>query len=336
MENLKIKPLTKEQLLISIDRLTRFKNTETKYLRVFCDIITGNLLSPKFKKQDLENMDYGKLRDFAQEIINYSVSVLELPDCGENYLINQKLYDYEKSVFEINKETEKLLKNKIKYASLLDLIDENSVKNLNWLKALNTSSDIEKLRIEKAFRYPIKKVLIAEGATEETLLPEFAKFCGYDFDKEGVYIMSAGGKNQVVKLYYTLVESLKLPIFVLLDKDAKQNLEQIKPKLRTCDKIHILDCGEFEDLLPIELIKKTLDYELSNISMLEQEMLNAPIPRVQILEEVFKTRGMHEFKKVEFAQMVKRNIQTNSDISPEIQSIIEELKSVEQDKKSVT
>lgn len=336
MENLKIKPLTKEQLLISIDRLTRFKNTEAKYLRVFCDIITSNLLSPKFKKQDLENMDYGKLRDFAQEIINYSVSELQLPDCGENYLINQRLYDYEKSVFEINQETEKLLQNRIKYSSLLGLINETSVKNLKWFSALNNSSDIEETRLKKGFMYPIKKVIIAEGATEETLLPEFAKFCGYDFDKEGVYIMSAGGKNQVVKLYYTLVESLKLPIFVLLDKDAKQNLEQIKPKLRACDKIHLLDCGEFEDLLPLELIKKTLDYELSNISMLEQEMLNAPIPRVQILEEVFKTRGMHEFKKVEFAQMVKRNIQTTSDISPEIQSIIEELKSVEPYKKTVT
>jgi len=335
LENLKIKPLTKEQLLISIDRLTRFKNTETKYLRVFCDIITGNLLSPKFKKHDLENMDYGRLKDFAEIVINYSIEKLGLPDCEDNYLINQRLYDYEKSVFELNKDTEKLLKNKIKYASLLDLIEDNPVKNLDWFKALKTSIDIEKSRLEKGFRFPIKKVVIAEGATEETLLPEFAKFCGYDFDKEGVYIMSAGGKNQVVKLYYTLVESLKLPIFVLLDKDAKQNLEQIKPKLRDCDRIHLLDCGEFEDLLPLELVKKTLDYELSNISMLEQEMLNEPIPRVQILEEVFKTRGLHEFKKVEFAQMVKHNIKTDSDISPEIQSIIEELKNVGQDNKSV-
>ena len=37
---IKIKPLTKEQILISLDRLTRFKNPEIKYLRVFKDIIT--------------------------------------------------------------------------------------------------------------------------------------------------------------------------------------------------------------------------------------------------------------------------------------------------------
>ena len=72
--------------------------------------------------------------------------------------------------------------------------------------------------------------------------------------------MSAGGKNQVVKLYYRLVDSLNLPIFVLLDKDAKENLEEIKPKLRSIDKIHLLACGEFEDLLPLELVHRTLDY----------------------------------------------------------------------------
>ena len=51
MNDLKIKPLTIEQLTISIDRLTRFKNTETKYLRVFKELILSNLINPKFKKQ---------------------------------------------------------------------------------------------------------------------------------------------------------------------------------------------------------------------------------------------------------------------------------------------
>ena len=56
--NLKIKTLTIEQLIISADRLTRFKDTETKYLRVFKDIIINNLIEPKLKKHELDNMDY--------------------------------------------------------------------------------------------------------------------------------------------------------------------------------------------------------------------------------------------------------------------------------------
>lgn len=325
MNNVKVKPLTEEQLTISIDRLTRFKNPEVKYLRVFGELITNNLIQPKYKKSDIEKMDSEEVKNLAELIINYSLENLGLPK-DEDYIINQRLYDYEKSVYIISENIEKFLKNKINYKAFVTLIDENSPKNLKWLKALGSPMDIKQERFKNSLRFPVEKVVIAEGATEETLLPEFAKRCGYDFDKEGIYVLSAGGKNQVVKLYYRLVDSLKLPIFVLLDKDAKENLEEIKPKLRPIDKIHLLACGEFEDLLPLELVQRTLDYQLNNISMMEKEMLNAPEPRVKILEEVFKTRGMHEFKKVEFAQMVKKNIKTNADISDEICEIINEIK----------
>lgn len=325
MKNSKVKPLTKSQIIISIDRLTRFKNTETKYLRVFKDILTQNLIEPKFKKTDLEKMDYSELRNWAEFVINYSLEMAGLT-LENDYLINQRLLNYENSVFENNKNVQELLNNKINYKACLSYIDEKSPKNLLWLKNLEISSDIRKSRFDNSLRFPVEKIVIAEGATEETLLPEFAKRCGYDFDKEGIYVLSAGGKNQVVKLYYRLVESLKLPIFVLLDKDAKENLEEIQPRLRDIDKIHLLDCGEFEDLLPIKLVERTLDYELKNISMLEKEKLNEDIPRVKFLEEVFKTRGMHEFKKVEFAQMVKKNIKHEEDISPEVVEIIDEIR----------
>lgn len=331
MKNSKVKPLTKSQIIISIDRLTRFKNTETKYLRVFKDILTQNLIEPKFKKTDLEKMDYSELRNWAEFVINYSLEMAGLT-LENDYLINQRLLNYENSVFENNKNIQELLNNKINYKACLSYIDEKSPKNLLWLKNLEIGSDIRKSRFDNSLRFPVEKVVIAEGATEETLLPEFAKRCGYDFDKEGIYILSAGGKNQVVKLYYQLVESLKLPIFVLLDKDAKENLEEIQPRLRDIDKIHLLDCGEFEDLLPIKLVERTLDYELKNISMLEKEKLNEDIPRVKFLEEVFKTRGMHEFKKVEFAQMVKKNIKHEEDISPEVVEIIDEIRLSTKDK----
>ena len=325
MKQTKVKPLTKEQLIISIDRLTRFKDPERKYFRVFSEILTNNLICPKFKKAELENMDFDTLKNYAQYIINYSIEQLGIK-LTENYNINQKILEYETQIYNLDKNTKKLLDNTIDYLAFSKIIDQNFPKNLQWLKILGQTKDIINERHEKSLLFPLEKIVIAEGATEEILLPEFAKKCGYDFDKEGVYILSAGGKSQVVKLYYKLIETLKLPIFILLDKDAKENLEEIIPKLRKIDKIHLLACGEFEDLLPLDLVKRTLNYALSNISILEQEMLNTEAPRVKILEEVFKTRGMHEFKKVEFAKMVKLNIKTEQDISSEILEIIEEIK----------
>ena len=100
---MKFKLLTKEQLLISADRLTRFKDTETKYLRVFSDIIVNCLIEPKLKKQELEELDYTQIVDLAQNIVNAS-----LPDEENDLVINQELFDYENSVFDLSENTQKL------------------------------------------------------------------------------------------------------------------------------------------------------------------------------------------------------------------------------------
>ena len=193
---LKIKPLSKEQIIISIDRLTRFKNTEIKYFRVFKDIVLHNLLSPNFSKHELEQTDYETLTHYAQEVFNYSVKKL-LGKLSEDYTINKKLAEYEKSIFKTDEKINKLLENNLDYSSCLELIDNNSPNNLQWLRALNSEKDIIQTRQEKAFKYPIEKVVLVEGATEELLMPEFAKLCDYDFDKNGVFVIAAGGKNRL-------------------------------------------------------------------------------------------------------------------------------------------
>lgn len=322
---LKIKPLSKEQIIISIDRLTRFKNPEVKYLRVFKDILTNNLISPKFKKSELDEMDYTELKNYAEYIINYSLEKLGFT-LYEDYTINQRLYEYETNTFNTDKNIRELLNNKINYKTCIELIPNNCPINLKWLKNLDKCTNLIKAREDLILRFPLEKVVISEGITEEILLPEFAKLCGYDFDKNGVCIISAGGKNQVVKLFYQLAESLKLPIFVLMDKDAEDNYNDIKPRLREFDRVHLLECGEFEDVLPINLVKKTLSYGLKNISMIELEAVNQECGMVKILEEIFRHRGMHEFKKSEFAQMVKENLTCEADVSPEIAEIIKEIK----------
>lgn len=310
---MKIKPLTTQQIIISTDRLTRFKEPEIKYLRVFKEIILNNLIEPKFKKSELDEMDYEQIKNFAEEIINAS-----LPNSNNDLLINQKLYDYENSVFKINENTRKLLKNKINYREILNLLPSDCVSNLSFLKALGGQ------KIPRHC-FPIEKIVLCEGITEQILLPEFAKICGYDFDENGIYIVSAGGKNQVVKYFYNYAENLKIPVFVLLDNDAVENLREIKPRLRKFDKIHLLKSGEFEDLLPDSLIIKTLTSATKNISIAPIEGLENSTSKVEFLEEFFRHRGLHEFKKSDFAQAVKENIVNITDISEEINEIIKEL-----------
>lgn len=322
-ESIKIKPLTKEQIIISADRLTRFKFTEQKYLRVFTDILVNNLISPKMKKTEIEETDYKKITELAEYIINSSLENLgiSIQNSGK---INKKLKQYENLVFVLESSCEKLLDNNINYDGILELLGKPDVKNLQWLKSLEADSDPVALRELHSLKFPISTVLICEGITEETLLPEFAKLMDFDFDKNGIFVLSAGGKNQVVKTFYKLVECLKLPIFVLLDKDAEENYREILPKMRKIDRIHLIEHGEFEDILPVKLLEKTLDFATKNISVAEEGEIHEG-ETVEFLTDFFKHRGLHEFKKAEFAHMVKENISSKEDVSEEISEILKEL-----------
>ena len=265
-------------------------------------------------------MGYSELKNYAETILNLSLSEICSPK--ENDLkINKKLFDYENKIFNLNDEINILLDNKINYNQAIELIDDNSVINLRWLKSLSCNKN---LREELSLRFPVELVVIAEGITEETLLPVFAKKCNFDFNKNGIQICSAGGKNQVVKLFYTLSEQLKIPIFVLLDNDAKENFEQIKPRLRSFDKIHLLNGGEFEDILPKSLILRTLNDHFINLNSIDESEFKED-RMVLNLEEIFKKKGFHEFKKAEFAQLIKAQVSLDEDISPEIKDIIKEI-----------
>ena len=323
---MKYKKLTKEQIIISLDRLTRFKNTKEKYIRVFSDILISNLLEPKLKKNDIINLDFSVVARYVSEIINASVD-----SCPNSNCVNKFLIEYENGLFFNDDDTQKLLNNSINYDAMLDLIPKESPLNLLWLKMLISNRDVlsfgelNKVRESQGLKYPLKEVLLVEGITEEILLPEFAKLLGYDFCVNGVQVLSAGGKNQVVKKYYSLCAELKLPIFVLLDKDAEDNIKQIEPRLRKIDRIHLVSCGEFEDLLPKSLIVRTVNSHFKNFLAINEADFNNNLPTVKTLEEIFKTKGLHEFKKAEFAKLVKENILTKEDASVEIKAIIEEI-----------
>lgn len=341
-EKFKIKPLTKSQIIISLDRLTRFKFTEDKYLRVFKDIISSNLIYPKYKKSELDLMDYDTLTELAEKIINFSLNKFNSRAGSlsrQHLLINKKLLEYEKSVFKLNKNVEKLLKNKINYEAALtllaggivippyDLLHSPLPLNLKWLKSLVQDQNQVQNRIDSGLKFPLEKVVIVEGITEEILLPKFAKIYGYDFDKNGIHLISAGGKKQAVRLFYQFADILKLPIFVLLDKDAEENFCEILPKLRAKDKVHILSCGEFEDTLPLNLIKRTLNRHFKNYFQVQLKDLKKDMPMTQILEELFKERGL-EFKKAEFAALICENIENSKDVSQEAQEIIQKIAAV--------
>ena len=151
---MKYKNLTKEQIIISLDRLTRFKSASEKYRRVFGDIILSNLIEPKFKKTDLENLPPFQLRDYAVEILNSSIKNYTQISTS-NYSINERLKEYEESVFNLDEDTKILLDNRIDYIKSFDLIKDDSAVNLKWLKTLTENENSVYLREEQCLKFPI-------------------------------------------------------------------------------------------------------------------------------------------------------------------------------------
>ena len=119
---MKFKNLSKEQLLISFDRLTRFKNTKDKYFRVFTNIITSNIIEPIYKKQELLSIPANEIRKIAEEIINSSLSDLSDSKKTDSKKINEILKDYENSVFKNDDETQEYLNNNINLIYLFRLL----------------------------------------------------------------------------------------------------------------------------------------------------------------------------------------------------------------------
>jgi predicted ATP-dependent endonuclease of OLD family len=179
-----------------------------------------------------------------------------------------------------------------------------------------------------ALKYPIEKIVLCEGITEEILLGEFAKKINYDFDKNGIFLIGAGGKNQVARKYYKMVEEIKLPIFILLDYDAINTKDLILPKLRKKDSVYLIKEGEFEDIIPRKLILNTINNSFKNSAQIQEKDFDKSIPTVKNLKEIYRINGLGDFSKADFAKNVKTNLFDKKQVSEELEAIIKEIKNL--------
>ena len=58
-----IKPMTVDEMILALDRISRFKFPEKKLKRVYVETICSNLISPSLKKVDIEKFDNKSLSE---------------------------------------------------------------------------------------------------------------------------------------------------------------------------------------------------------------------------------------------------------------------------------
>lgn len=316
---MKFKKIPPEYFITILDRLTRFEPACVRYKRVFDDIINKFLLSDKLKSLSLDDEIKA-----VEEIFNES-----LKNKKEDLYLNHLLTKLEDKYFYSNQESYQYLSNRLNISSMLDEIEinEKTPKNVLWLKKINDNrEEIINLRENFKLLYPIEKIILCEGQTEFVLLKTIFKLFNIDFDKLGILVLPAGGKNQVARKYYSMIEQIKIPFFILLDKDAAAIKDLIEPKLRGIDNIYLIKSGEFEDLIPKNILKNVINSVHQNELHCAFDDFEDDISMVENIHNIYKKYGFGDFKKAHFAQFLKeyilKNCAKNDFLDSEIVEII--------------
>jgi hypothetical protein len=172
-------------------------------------------------------------------------------------------------------------------------------------------------------------IVLVEGATEAVLLPPLSTALGLDFNSLGAMVVAAGGANQVVRKYSQLKEAVTLPVFCLLDRDAKEQGQMLAELLRPNDHLHILQDGEIEDVFALEILVELLNNYVETLSVSGGTCL--PISsrdfvgngsRTAVLEKLWRRRDLGKFDKVGFAKFAAGHIDAHSSISPDGRQLI--------------
>ena len=324
--SIKYNLLSFDELVISLDRLSRFKTPEEIFPRVFHSVIFKHLLYPKYSKKDIDFINIETICNIFTQIWNDSVKTC--CNCSiENDFVFDNLISIIRSTFSnIDENTNFLLNSKLSISPILKKLDYKTASyNLKFLIKIleqGKNNTLEELREKYSLMFPISKLLIVEGITEEILLPVFADKLNKSFEKNGIYIMGAGGKSKSPSLYMKLRDRLKIPIIFLFDKDAQEICNNLSLVLNSKDKIILLEQGEFEDILSINLIKRALNSEYILSDPIVFSDLRSNSKMCENLELFYRTRHLGEFKKSKFAKIIADNIKYKTDISPEITNII--------------
>lgn len=330
INKIKFLPVSKENLVLALDRLSRFKYPEIKYYRVISDLLCRYLIEPKISKNHIQELDVNIIKSLFERLWNYSVEKYS-PNIPLNSDFNRVLIQEIYSTYNLSDDMKNLVDMDINIDAVLSYISVSEDTPINLRRLLLIQHDYKNLvskRESLALRFPVEKVVLCEGITEEILLPKFAKLAGYDFDKYGVKLISAGGKNQVAKLYCELKDELKIPIFVLLDADALQTANNIDTVLRDIDSVYLIKHGEFEDIFSLNLIKRTINNRFKNICQSSISDFKHDEPMTKVLSEFFRLNELGDFQKAEFAKELAENLKYKTDLTEEILQIVEQIKKV--------
>jgi len=225
-------------------------------------------------------------------------------------------------------------------------VDKSDLSNTWIVRKTNMESKIERLKEEadlKKILYELghkpsdiffaDKILLVEGHTEKVVLPILAKKIGIDLSEYGVSILPTRGKDKGkyhLKMWVEITRNAVVPIFMILDKNAKNELMAIKNQnLIEEDHTYLWEKGNIEDYYPseifakaaIKVIEKDYSIKLSD----EDKKKIKDQTNIKTIEDILKKSGKrYDGWKVEIGREVAKEM-TERDIEEEIKKVIERI-----------
>lgn len=205
---------------------------------------------------------------------------------------------------------------------------------LRAIQFVQTDLEPQLKRISKdlALTRPVSLLVLVEGATEELLLPAIADVMGISLPDEGVEVLSVGGKSQMLTQLTQAIETLSVPVVILLDKDAEDLVTDLTYYKREQDQVLLLDAGEIEDTYSPELILETLKTaypeQWAMLSCGDEIASLLKNGHVAGLEKLWHDYGLGRFNKVAFASALRDVMLREKRISPAMTELMQRILSV--------
>ena len=306
-KNLSIKPMSVDEMILALDRISRFKFPKDKLKRVYVETVCSNIIGGSNKKTQIFNLENKMLCELFTEIWNFSIET-NFKSSNKNFSLNKNYIEEEKKCYYTDKADLDLMPIECDFSTLIKKIEKSKIPN-NFDK----------------YKTP-RKIVLTEGVTEEILMPEFSKIYGFDWNKNGIIIVGTGGKSRILKQYRIFKEQLKIPIFILLDFDAENIFRQLKKEMRKIDSGHLINLGEIEDIIPVNLFKRAINSEFKLQAKISVKDFDKNLSMVKNLKNIFKEKGFGEFKKAKMANWIKAVLTKKSELSEELELILSEVK----------
>lgn len=266
---------------------------------------------------------------------NYSIFGIEEPETH----LHPKL---SRSNFKILQSVSK--KKQIILATHSPIFVDQTYNSNTWIvRKQNRETIFSRIKDEKGFRDMLYElgakpsdalfpdaILFVEGWTEKVVLPILAEKIGYDLTKPGLSIIQTRGKDTGkyhLQMWTEIAKNVGVPFFMLLDKDAKESVEEIiRQKLIKRRYVFTFPKGDIEDYYPPSKIVKVLKSEY-DIDIASTEIRS---PKKKTIEAILKTNNrLHDGWKVAIGRKVAKLMspsEMHDDIRKAIETIILRLK----------